>query len=124
VPQAEGGVCPEHDVLNALQTIGIKDRLSCAEVNGVPLTTTHGVHWCGGTKLFVATAVWCMRGFPSVVVPTAGLEPEQVLITFQSNPLVLAQLEAVVASPALPDFSIQRKYGHQVGYFPDLSVVL
>jgi hypothetical protein len=95
--------------LNALQTIGIKDKLSCASVNGVPFTTTQGVHWCGGIKLFVATAVECMRGLPSVEEPTAGLSPAQVLIVLKSNPLVVAQLDAVFASPAVPDFSIQRK---------------
>jgi len=65
-----------------------------------------------------------MSGFPSSGEPTAGFEPAQVLITFQSKPPDEAQLEAVVMSAALPDFSMQRKKGHQVGYNPLLSVVL
>jgi len=69
--------------------------------------------------LIVSRAVVCMSGLPSVVDPTAGFEPAQGLMTLvKSKPLVVAQLVTVFVSAAVPDFSSQRKKGHQVGYNP------
>jgi len=101
----------------ALHTMGMRERSSWAEVSGVPSTTTHGVHWWGGCRLLVNTAMLCIKGFPSSVLPSAGLLPAQVEMVGQSRPPLVAQFCATEATPAFPESSMQSKKAHHIGVF-------